>query len=296
MPILLSAEQEEIVKLLCDDYKTAKQIALLRGTTVQAVYKTIKILIKKSVISGSLKHGFKNIGMVMQENPQPAKYYRLHGLQFDIQILDKSIRYEKLLKETTSIRIDNNTVVVYPEKIEVFSGQLKDFRGKDINECFEKAYSYYYDKLFNILENDLKIIIIKDRVQNIRLVRGHLAEVEGQMAKELSIEDNLIILRRSDGKQFFIFDKSFNMKESETVHPKHFKEDAHIIYENHLKSWVENPKCLNNAELSIKIDEIIELQRQTQIQLTDVVRLKKADMQSNTPQTETSKDKPFYVG
>jgi precorrin-4 methylase len=86
------------------------------------------------------------------------------------------------------------------------------------------------------------------------------------------------------------------MKESETVHPKHFKEDAHIIYENHLKSWVENPKCLNNAELSIKIDEIIELQRQTQIQLTDVVRLKKADMQSNTPQTETSKDKPFYVG
>jgi hypothetical protein len=302
MPYTLSLEQEEIIKLLCDDFITVKQVAKQRNTSVQAVYKTIKKLIETGYLKGGLKQGFRKGGMVTGGGVEKVKhtenkYYRLHGLQYDIKILQSGETFQKLKNQTTSIRIDNNTIVVYSDKIEVFSGENKDWQDKTINGCFEQAHNYY-DLFFSQLENKLNIIILKDRCTNIKLVKGHLAEVEGGIAKEISLTDNLMLLRRSDGKVFFMFDKSKGLNESETIHPQHFKQDAQIIYEKQLRSWVEHPESLTNNELSQLIKVVLDVQKTTQEQLHINTQTLTFLLNSMKPTEfkENIKEKIDYVG
>ena len=46
----LTKQQKEVISLLTKDYKTPKQVAIIRKTSVRAVYKTINKLIKKGLL------------------------------------------------------------------------------------------------------------------------------------------------------------------------------------------------------------------------------------------------------
>lgn len=224
----LTKTEAEVLSLL-NDFLNVPQIARRRKTSKRAVYKIIQKLVDKGHYNRFTKKVHKSDAVVnlSQFKTGARKQLRLHGEEFNIKICWKDKRYENIRAKSNKITIDGNTIRLYRNSIEVYSNH--SIFGRSPQEVTTKSIKYWR-RIFAIVENDLRIIISKPRVQNIKLVRAHLAEVDNELAKDHETKgEKFEIKDKFDGKPWLWIDNSFNLHELETGHPETFKQDMEVV-------------------------------------------------------------------
>lgn len=243
----LTFTQKETLDLSIDDFLTPKQIALRRGVSVRAVYKTFNILQKKGYnLTGKKRFTKKGVGL----EPHAIRY---HGIRLHIQILWKDQKYKKFINKIQEI--DGNTIQTYRNALEIHI--LHSFEGKDENEATAKGIDYI-TKLLRIVESKLKIILIKNRSQNIKILRHHYSEVNNELAKDCEVRgDRIKIYAQEDGKLWFTIDNSFNFHEMETQHPETAKEDMILMRKHFNDIRFNNPPT--NSEIMVYFAQFLKI-------------------------------------
>jgi len=247
----LTKTEQEVYNLLTNDFLPIKKIALRRKTSRQAVHKIIKKLIKKGAINKDLKKvdNFQSSGLTSTK-------IRLHGQEFNIKLLYKDHRYQKQYKKSNIIFIDGNTIKLFRDSIELFIN--KSFLADDVDKAFYNSLKYL-NRLILRVENDLKVILLKNRSQNIKLVNMHISETNNELAKDHNIRgDKFKVYAKEDGKLWGLIDNSFNLNELETVHPETSKQDMTKI-RNIFNNYRDNELPLP-SEIYNMIHQIVKAQ------------------------------------
>jgi len=293
----LTPLENEVLTLLTVEFLTVKKIAKRRKTSLNAIYKIRKKLITKGLINKSnirniaLSKEVENKGGVFTKNP-----IRLHGEQYHLNVILKDGFYTDLVKSGSSrFTIGNDTVVCYPNTIEVYSNT--SFLGSSPAECDVLALNYWF-KLFVKLESRLKVLLVKNGSLNISRVKGEYAETNNELAKSVIKEKEKIRVVGVDGKTWLLIDNSFNLSECETVHPINASPDmANTVqpYFNDLR---------NNEHLLPSEVKAVLMQTQSQLYevasgltgLTDSVNgLVSLLSRSKTPNSPVEDDKDFNI-
>jgi len=266
----LTPTESEVLDMISSGFHTPREIAIRRGTSRQAVYKTINRLREKGEIS-QVNHRVDKTQCTSHTTfISNGNQIRLHGQEFNIRIIYKSENYIKKLNQTNLLFIDGNTIRLYKNSIEVYSGN--SFMGKDAQEATAKSFKYW-QKLFTRIELDLKIIILKHRSENIKHVKSHYAEINNELAKHYEITgDKIKIKAREDNKVWFTIDNSYNLREAETMHPTTAKRDMQEViapFFNDLRD--NNPPKL--SEIMQTISQIVEMNKETAAGLNSIVKL-----------------------
>lgn len=283
--------EKEILYLLTTEYLTPKKISIRRQTSVQAVYKIIKKLKQKGLINKTYERVEKNRPT---KQPLGLKMIRLHGQEFNIQILwkDKK-RYDGLRVKGNLLSIDNNTVRLYNNSIEIYSGQ--NFYADDVQKATARSL-VYWNRFITRLEDTLNVILIKPRKHNIRLINSHYAETGNELSGSCRESgDKIRVYTTEDSKLWFVIDNSFNLEEAETLHPetsKHDMQDVVKPFFNDLRD--HNPPKL--SEIMVMIKEVISINKETASGLNSVVEMLKPKQRPQEDDDSVSKVRPEYIG
>ena len=286
----LTNSEIEVLNYLSIDFLTESQIAVKRKCSQQAINRLVQRLREKGVINAVNKRVVKT-----RPTSQPtAHQIRLHAQEFNIQIIFKDERYIKQLKKCNNLFIDGNRVILYKNSIEIYSTQM--FFGETAQASTSKSF-IYWNYFFTKLENELKIIILKDRYQNIKLVNNHYAEIHNEFSKECNINaDKIKITTTDDGKLWFLIDNSFNLHEAETVHPQTAKPDIENVtrFFNDIRD--KNPPT--NTEIMLLLTESLKINKETASGLNAVVQtLNSMIQQPQQPQPQTTTERDLsYIG
>lgn len=239
----LSKTEKEILRLIQEGIIAPKSLAVAHNCDPKNIYKYLNQLRKKGLIDRSnrlveLRRGTcppqEGGGVPKQQHAEGgAVAMRVHGQQLWIEILYKTPAHED--KIGTEIFIDGNRVLVWRDVIEVYAEKNLSFIAKAehqksteelVNDATEKSLDYWASVIGRI-QNDLKIVLIKNRAQNIRIVKQHIAEVGNEFAKDTEMKgEKFHIYAKEDGKLCMLVDASHNTPEFEFVHPKTSNPDA----------------------------------------------------------------------
>lgn len=234
LPKLTQAE-EEVLALLSKEKLRRNQIATRRKCSKQAVSNIISNLKKKGALNIVNQDVYKSGST---STPSKPNSIRFHGMEFNIKILFKDARYQKIIKKCNVIKIDGNTVRLFKDVIEIYSEQ--SFFGDNAQKSTIEGFRYF-NRFVTKLEHDLKIILIKPRAQNIRMVNAHYAEINNGIARECGDKSQSIrVYGNDDGKLWFLIDNSFNLHEGETVHPQTSKHDMENVIQPFLNDLRDN--------------------------------------------------------
>jgi DNA-binding CsgD family transcriptional regulator len=310
----LTPAEEEVLFLLTNELLTPKQIQIRRGCSQQAVNKILQNLKKKGAYNPSNKMVVKNqctiqpnSGGVQPKTPK-VNQIRLHGQEWNIKILFKDYKYKKIQENNNTIELDGNTVRLYKDSIEIYSGH--SFYASDAQKATGKSF-VYWNRFFARLEHHLKVILIKDRCQNINLVNNHYAEINNELAEESEKRGYKIrVSTTEDNKIWFTIDNSFNLHEAETQHPQTAKRDMEEVVKPFFNDLRDNNHYLPSEikeTLNIatkKLDATISLLHEiahTQLSLIKTIDSQAEILKSLLPQKETSpeiktKEKADYIG
>jgi DNA-binding CsgD family transcriptional regulator len=285
----LTKTELEIFHLLTNEFLTPRKIAIRRKVKVSGIYQHIRNIKKKGYLSKTSKTLHKKGGTIAYNE------VRLHNQQFRINILYKDERYKDILKKNNLLMIDGNTIQCFKDCI-VISGGMS-FYGDDVFKVTAKSMKYW-NRLFYRLENDLNVILIKPRTNNIKHYNSHYAEINNEIAKEYNITgDKLRIYANDDGKLWCLIDKSFNKDELECVHPEtsmfdmdkvkkvfnDYRDHPSLHLPNEIEGYLKNTdKLLMETQNQLKV--MAELQFNTQRQF-------KALLEVLTPKVETPNEK-----
>lgn len=251
----IKASAKEVLNMLTIDFLTPQEIAQRRKTSIRAVYKVIKKLREKGLFDG----GLNQVNLYQSTEPfsEPLdRQIRLHGQEWNIKIISKSEKYIKAKAQANTIYLDGNTLRLYNDSIEVYSGQ--SFFEKDEQRATAVSLSYW-ERFFARLEHEFGVIIIKPGVPNINLVNQHYGETNSEMAKDaLKRGQKFRIQTEDDGKLWFTIDNSWNLKEMETLHPETAKPDMTKV-QKQVNDWRKyDPPT--NSELATNIQGLINVQ------------------------------------
>lgn len=267
----LSPTEQEVLYLLTTDFLTPNKIALRRNCSTQYIYKVIRNLKKK----GALKLGFTKVAKT-QPTTQPNNQIRLHGQEFNIKIIWKDERYTSTLSKANQLHIDNNTVRLYKHSIEIYSGQ--SFLGDTAHKATSRSMEYW-NKFLLRLEQELRVILIKSRSQNIKIVNAHYAQINNGLAKECEKDKHKVrIYTNDDGKLWFTIDNSFNLNEAETLHPQTSKQDMGEVVEPFFNDLRDNKPPLSSdiaryiQKTQIQIERLTQAQINTQGQFDNLIK------------------------
>lgn len=252
----LSPQQKEVLELLTNH--TPKQIASRRGTTVRAVYKIIKKLKDKGVqFRGFTKTGgSQRLGGSLFAN---KFVLRLHNMHFVIRVLYDSKFYHDSRSRGNWFLLDGHKVRLWRDKLEVYQSEEDFFVHEDVHRVTSLAF-HYWNKFFLRLESRLKVVLLKEGYQSVRLVQSHYAEVNNELSEDCrSRSVPLKVFTRDDGRLWFVIDNSFNLSEAETVHSSSSKRDMEVVkgFFNDLRE--HNPPV--NSELSQHIKSLVDDRR-----------------------------------
>jgi hypothetical protein len=297
----LSEEQRRILKMLTEDYLTPKQISSIRETSIQSVYKTMNKLKKKGFLTGGFNRGFKKTVSTQDFKP-PSRLknkgsvsggnIRLHGQEFNIKILNKGRGYERARIKKDLLLLDNNTVRLYKDSIEVYSDPNKNFMGDDEQRATALSF-LYWNKFFSRLEDKLNIVFIKGFNTCIKQVKAHYSEVNNELAQDCNKRKvKLRIYAREDSRLWFEIDNSFNFNEAETTHRETSKQDMGKVKPFFQDLRDNNPPLISDVMKLIKV--MAEQNKETASGLNTVVTLLRpvTTKEDNGPVLE----RPGYVG
>jgi hypothetical protein len=254
----ISSNQKKILDYILLNKYSIKRIARIEDKSRQAIYKTVNKLIKKGFLIRGLNNELKNRGVDKTGGGlQTTKELRLHNVQININIIKTSKKYLNIYKKSNKMSFSNCTLMLYEDKIIVYTKEGLSFWGDTSDEAYKQAIRFF-ETLYLKIENRLYIIIDKDQYINKKWVRQHIAKTNDEAAKKSNeAKDPIVILDKDDGKQAIITDNSFNLNELEAIHPKNAK--LHIDrYKNHIDDIINN-NPLNNSQITSRINDLIEL-------------------------------------
>lgn len=283
-------EQEEVLNLIITEGLTPKQISIRRQTSTQNTYKIIGRLKKKGGISKTFGRVAKNL-CTMQ--PQGHKI-RLHGQEFCIGVLGGSKKYDKVREKSNFVRVRGHSVRLFTKSLEIYSS--RSFYGDSVHDAVSSSVDHW-NRFFVMLENEFDIIILKDRYQNIKLVKAHFAEVNNELARDCEVRGDKIKFRcNRDGKVYAIIDNSFNLHEFETVHPVSSQGDM-AVFKPFFDDIRDKPHLVPSVQKEC-IDDIIKALSATVKVVDIVVKLQKSvmsppDFSESIPKNELN---PEYIG
>lgn len=250
--IKITNNEKFVLELYTKKFLTVKQIALMKEVSAQAVYKTLASLRSKGILR-KINNGVEKFESTLDKNK-----FRLHGQEWNIKIISKSNKYEFSRKKGNTLSLENSTIRLYKDSIEIYSKQ--SFWGKNEQEA-TRISLIYWERFFIKLENRYNILLFKEGKNNIRLVNQHFAEVDSEVAKDyLKRKETLSLIAREDGKGWFNLDNSFGFNERECIHPETSKQDSEKVSKQ-VNDWRDyDPPT--NSELAQSI-----LQTNNQIQI-----------------------------
>lgn len=260
----ITKTEKEILHLITDEFLTLKQIAQRRYCSLQAVYKILKKLKEK----GLLDIGMKKVEKV--ESTFNQNDIRLHGQEINIRILWQDNKYQERLEKSNTLFLDGNTIRLYKNSIEIYSGQ--SFYGKKIEESEKKSLEYL-GRFLARLEHELKVGILKNRARNIKIVNQHYARGDSEICdNSIKNRERVWVYAEEDGKLCFITDDSFGFREDETLHPITAKQDRKEV-DKQVNDWrLNNPPTNSELNNNIKFlsESMIYVQKDLPLILNDL--------------------------
>lgn len=225
----LTQAESEVLHSLTNEFLTIQQIALRRNCSDKAIYKIIAKLKKKGAYTLGLQKVESRLnkrGVGIQ--PHSTNQLRIHNQQWDIKIIYKTAKYLKTLENCSELEIDNNKVMLWENKIDIYGNQ--NFYGLDLRQAISNSMAYW-GRFIARLEHEIGCILKKPRSQNIKLVRQHIAETNNEVSKDMDNKGErfLKVFTTDDGKLWFLIDNSFNLHEAETAHPKTSQPDMEKV-------------------------------------------------------------------
>ena len=162
---------------------------------------------------------------------------------------------QEFIEKSNILFIDSNTVRLYKNSIEVYSGN--SFHGKSTGQAEKKSLEYF-NKFFARLEHELNITLVKPRSRNIRIVNQHYARGDSEVCDNARKEGERIWIHAAeDGKLAFITDDSFGFREDEAVHPKTAKPDRKNI-DKQINDWrLKDPPT--NSQLAGHLNQLVSV-------------------------------------
>lgn len=256
----IKASAREVLNLLTIDFLTPQEIAQRRKTSVRAVYKVIAKLKEKGMFGIATNQ--VNLSRSTEPFSEPLRM-RLHGQEWNIKIISKSEKYAQAKKQANTVYIDGNTIRLYQDSIEIYSGQ--SFWEKDEQRATAVSLAYW-ERFFARLEHEFGVILVKPRVQNINLVNQHYGETNSEIAKDaLEKKEKIRIQTEDDGKIWFTIDNSWNLKEMETLHPETAKQDMTKV-QKQVNDWRSHDPP-TNSQLATHIMQVTANQEHFAIHL-----------------------------
>ncbi len=284
----LSKVEIEVLHLLTKEFFTINQIAIRRKTGLSAIYKIRRKLIEKGALTIN-----NQIGQNFQSTigKRTKKQIRLHGQEFNIQILFKDHRYSSISKKSNLLSIDGNTVRLYKNSLEIYSGQ--SFYADDVQKATSSSM-HYWSRFFTRVEHELNVIILKPRYQNIKLVNHHYSEIANELSEEAERKGYKIrVYTTDDCKLWFTIDNSFNLHEAETIHPESAKQDMEEVIKPFFNDLRDNkPPTL--SKIMELMHQHIEINKETASGLNSIVSF----LESQIPKKISLKmgKPPEYIG
>jgi len=244
----LTNAEKEVFRLITEEFLTLKQIKIRRQCSRQAVYKILKNLKEK----GALDLGCQKVDKIEAlVNQRPI---RLHGQEFNIRILFQNEKYQSTLKTSNLIHLNGHTIKLYRNSIEIYAGEGISFYGDSASQALSKSL-VYWKKFITSLEHEFKVILLKPRARNIRIVNQHFAKGNSEICDNaINNHKRIKVFAVEDGKLAFITDDSFGFREDETVHPQTSKPDREAV-DKQVNDWrTNNPPT--NSQLTQHISQI----------------------------------------
>jgi len=237
----LTNQEKAVLELLTKEFLTIRKIANRRQTTTQNIYRIRKQLMKKGYLNqnnDNLRRGgmwsatpkpvlLKRDSVTLKINKQ-AHLVRYHGLELNVKVISKfNKKFDNSRISKGTIRLDGNTIRLFKESFELYIKQ--SFMGESVEKAYEKGL-VYCTSLFAMIEKELDIIIMKKKHNNITFVKkGHFAEINNELAREVDFAGEKFSIKGVDGKTWLLIDNSFNLHELETIHPEFSKDDMEKI-------------------------------------------------------------------
>lgn len=214
-------------------------------------------------------------------------YMRVHSPQYLIQILYSDDRYLPHIGE--EYYDDGNRILLWEKVVEIYAGKNKSWEAATVDEAVEKSLDYF-QRLIARIQNQNKIILLKNRSQNIKIVKHHIGRVNDELAKDVIQKGDKFQVYAEDGKLRLLVDNSHEHPELEAVHPGTAKPDMNIC-EKHYKDWLDKdpPK---SSELASAVDKALlatEISAKTLDMYLKTQMLKAEENQSQAPEKNAGK-------
>jgi len=281
----LTPTEQEVLFLWTKQFLTKEQIAIRRQTKIRAVQKVMRNLRKKGYLD---ERNFEVTKRVCGINFDANKI-RFHGMEFNIKILHKDKRYKEILSKTNIIEEDGNTIRLFKDAVEVYINH--SFYSDAVDDARKDGFDYAF-RFFSKLEKRLKILLVRQGSQNIKLVKQHFSEVNNEFAEDLNAKKEKFAIKGSDGKTWLLVDNSMNLNELETIHTDRAEQDMNKI-KPFFDDLRDNPVKLSDV-LKI-ISDLAEQNRETASGLNAVVKLLVPKKEDETDNKKDSEKKPYYV-
>jgi len=267
--------QRETLDMLTKDFKNITQIAKFRRCSKQSIYKIIRKLRQKGYLTRAFTRGLKKFTGL---TPEGVEKIRLHGQQFKIKILWRSPLYEKIKQNKNIFIMDGHTITLNKQSLLVACNPLHHFWGLTPDEAYDKSMLYWLD-FFIRLQDRLNIVILKGMNTSILQYNAHYGEVGNELAKDCNEEQEKIMIKGGeDGLVWVKADKSWNMDEIETIHPKEARADMQEVVQPFFNDLRDHkpPKLTDIMKI---IREIAEYHKETAAGLNSIT----AYMESQLP-------------
>lgn len=282
MRVVLSKKEREVLDYLTKDFLTVKKIAVIKGCSVQSVYKIIRKIKEK----GKLKDGLKGVEKrgVYFKPFKKGCVKRLHGQQLWARIVPTD-RYVKLRRVTSAFSLEGNHVRLNEGSVEVYSNSF--FVGGSVDEVYGLSLEYW-EGFLNRLENRLGVVF-----RGFKEVKGgEYADVGNELARSCNESGDRISVRGSvDGMVWLSIDMSFR-DELETVHPERARVDMRDVVDPFFNDLRDNKPPLP-SEVWALLGEVARHERELSAGLLGVLEVLKPKRSVGKSDVFT---RPDYVG
>lgn len=234
----------ETLKLIQEGLSIS-EIAKYRHVSRTAVYKVLKTLNKKGLISNPKRsvYALTDKGIEGLHSFVALRYkLRQHNLHFKILILESKRNWEQKRNEIRFLPYYNKTIKLKNNEQQLLNfGRLQiKTTTKSIIIKVPTIYAVNWEnaiiQAMQILEDSIykieklfKIRLIKDYKSNITLISQEYAKIQDALAKLYRSEGNRIYLTGDDGKIWMITDFSFSVDETEFIHTERATDDVDAI-------------------------------------------------------------------
>ena len=279
----ISKTQGEILYGL-SKFLSISDIARHKKVSKQAIYKGIKILIRKGLIQkrgmayGLTEKGNRGLTLLMGLTYKQ----RQHNIHIKIKVLESQRNWDKkrnmiiqLPYFNKRIRLKNNyydLLTFGKVGIKTTSKSVIFLMPTLFDSTIEGAVIQMMEILFTTIpkvENRFKIKLMKDDKLNMTIISQEYARLNDAIAKIYKKEDNKLYVTDDKGELRFIADYSFAVNEFEAVHPNKASDDMDAVHP-FLLDLANNPTTF--SEVRGVVTEVLKVQ---QMQSYNIVKHQK---------------------